>query len=116
MLTIKTADAGELAAVEEGLSAALPGATIEATHRFVTDLTQLEPETRTPALYQCHLMVRVPGVGGAEASGRLEALAPELGVRLAEVLTRLDEPCEFVSYHGTGILGLADIDEGLELP
>ena len=50
MLTIKTADAGELAAVEEGLSAALPGATIEATHRFVTDLTQLEPETRAPAL------------------------------------------------------------------
>jgi hypothetical protein len=116
MLTIKAADANELASIEERLSAALSDATLEATHRFVTDLGQIDAETQIPALHQCHLMVRIPGMSGAEARARLEDLAPDLGVRVAQVLTRPEEPGEFVSYHGKGILGPGDLDEDFELP
>jgi hypothetical protein len=98
------------------VSAALPDATIDVSHRWVSDLTRFAPQVQASDLHHCHLVVRIPGVDAAQARARLEALAPELGVRLATVQTKPGERGEYVAYHGPGVLGLDDIDEDFLRP
>lgn len=52
----------------------------------------------------------------AQGRARLEALAPELGVRLDTVHKKPDDRGEYVAYHGPGVLGLDDVDEDFSLP